>query len=355
VSLREKRNTVLNNLSGRAPEGFELSVARSTALAESLPTLLGPAEALRSGLKSFVFTNEVAYGGSTVDDWFTEVASQLTDSECGLFVPSPDKPHYLMFDSSANRFNPMFEEFYRATGRLLALAFTSKQMVGLNFPTMFFGALLELPVSLEDIRDYEPFLYTSYTYILEEVETKDDYTLTIDGVDLPVTSENKQELVRRAVNSLMPRETREIFEIVRAGFDEVVPIALIRQIFTPRELRDVVIGRTTVNVEDLMDNLDLTESRYTQGSLQIKWLRAVLQTFDQRRRRQFVHFVTGCPQVPATGFRDKRIKVVPVDSREALPEASNCFNQLRLPRYLSRKTLEQKLTQALDESREMED
>jgi hypothetical protein len=153
----------------------------------------------------------------------------------------------------------------------------------------------------------------------------------------------------------MPRETREIFEIVRAGFDEVVPIALIRQIFTPRELRDVVIGRTTVNVEDLMDNLDLTESRYTQGSLQIKWLRAVLQTFDQRRRRQFVHFVTGCPQVPATGFRDKRIKVVPVDSREALPEASNCFNQLRLPRYLSRKTLEQKLTQALDESREMED
>jgi E3 ubiquitin-protein ligase HUWE1 len=338
-------------------EDLEVSVSRRGALVESLDLLNGSADDLRRGLNTVVFSGEKAYGSGMIRDWFTEVAHQLVDPSLHLFKLSPEKPNYLLINPLSINENPRYRAFYRATGRLMALALTSQQLVGLNFPVMFYAAMLDVEIDLEDIKEDEPILYESFIYVLNEVETKDEYSIVIQGVEHPITTENKGYMVRKKVNSLIPQDSREFLELIWSGFNDVLPIAYVREHFNPKQLKDLIMGRPYINIEELVKSVDFSDSRYTAESIQIKWLWDVLRRFDQDKRRAFIHFVTGSTQIPSGGFSrmPRRINIKTMEQNDALPQASNCFNTLYLPRYATRNILEKKLFKALELSDEMED
>ena len=348
---------LMNTLNLHPIEGVELSVKRNAALFDSLELLNGSVDRLRGGLRTVVFSGERAYGSGAVRDWFTEVTHQLVDPSLHLFKLSPDKPHYLMINPQSERENPMYRDLYKATGRLMAFALISNQLVGLNFPVMFYAALLGLEIDLEDIKEDEPVLYESYSFVLNDIETADGYSIDIHDVEHPITTENKNEMIRKKVNSLIPQESRDFINLIRSGFNDVLTIAVVRAHFNAKQLKDLIVGRAKINIEELVTAVDYSESRYNSDSTQIKWLWDVLRTVDQEKRRAFIHFVTGSTQIPSGGFSrmPRRINIKPLEPKDALPRASNCFNTLYLPRYESKDILKKKLFKALELSNEMED
>jgi hypothetical protein len=58
-------------------------------------------------------------------------------------------------------------EYFKFAGRVIALALVHKMQVGIVFGRAFFLQLAGINVSLEDIKDADPYLYNSCKHILE--------------------------------------------------------------------------------------------------------------------------------------------------------------------------------------------
>ena len=97
---------------------------------------------------------------------------------------------------------------------------------------------------------------------------------------------------------------------------------------------------------------------YERSSAQVVWLCDVLASWPQTLRAEFLAFATGCPALGPGGLAalSPPLKVtrrmglgVPVDT--ALPTASTCFNQVKLPPYSTKAVLEAQLRTAVEGSR----
>ena len=65
-------------------------------------------------------------------------------------------------------------------------------------------------------------------------------------------------------------------------------------------------------------------------------------------QKRFLRFVTGSDRVPVGGMSEMSFKITLLRDRpDYLPEAHTCFNQLVLPEYPDKATLQQKLIIAL--------
>lgn len=73
---------------------------------------------------------------------------------------------YFLF--AASKVDPLHLEYFTFAGRVIALALMHKVQVGIVFDRVFFQQLAGTShISLEDIRDADPFLYNSCKQILE--------------------------------------------------------------------------------------------------------------------------------------------------------------------------------------------
>ena len=94
-------------------------------------------------------------------------------------------------------------------------------------------------------------------------------------------------------------------------------------------------------------------TRYSGGynglSKQIVWLWRTLGAMGPKDLAKFLKFVTSCERPPLLGFSELRppLTVQKISRRERLPNASTCFNILKLPSYKSEKQLREKLVQAI--------
>ena len=65
-------------------------------------------------------------------------------------------------------------------------------------------------------------------------------------------------------------------------------------------------------------------------------------------QKKFLRFVTGSDRVPVGGMAEMSFKITRLRDRPTfLPEAHTCFNQLVLPEYADKATLQLKLFIAL--------
>jgi E3 ubiquitin-protein ligase HUWE1 len=182
------------------------------------------------------------------------------------------------------------------------------------------------------------------TYLEDEILVH--LPITINGEEVVLTAENRMKKLREKANSLVIAKMDPRLRIIADGLNEIVPIGLLRSVVSPTELRNALYGDGYINIEEMMLYVDFKGSRYDQKSIQIKWLFELLRKYRQTERRAFLRFVMGSSQVPAGGFKHlpEKIKILPSpNGPNSLPTASNCFNTLHLPRYLSARELKQKL------------
>ena len=348
----------LRRLSDRQAPALSIRTNRPRAFEEALPYLSGSAENirnLRTGVGRVVFNGEAGIGPGIIRDWFTEVANQIYNPAYALFqIREADEPPYTELCPLAVH-QENFRVWLRAVGRFMALAIVQGNPIGVGFPVMFFAKLLDQELELEDIGLDEPMLYRTLSFIMQaSAEDLEDgaFDISIQGEDFLVTIDNRADLVHRKINSLISPQVEEQFQEVRFGFDEVIPTQTFRGIFSPAEVRGLMFGSPTIDVEDLINNVDLRDG-YTAGHPAIQWLFTYLRSMDQEALKQFLRFSTGSTQLPLGGF-GMLVPRFTIDSggddENNLPTSSTCFNQVHLPRYSSEEQVQRKFCQAISET-----
>ncbi|XVE51003.1 hypothetical protein DITRI_Ditri02bG0003300 [Diplodiscus trichospermus] len=147
-------------------ELHEMLIDRSQLLVESFEYIShAKPESLHAGL-FMEFKNEEATGPGVLREWFFLVCQAIFNPENALFVPcSNDRRRF--FPNPASRVHPLHLEYFRFAGRVIALALMHKVQVGVVFDHVFFLQLAGMHISLEDIREADPCLYSSCKKILE--------------------------------------------------------------------------------------------------------------------------------------------------------------------------------------------
>src|SRR5690606_35191998 len=115
-----------------------------------------------------------------------------------------------------------------------------------------------------------------------------------------------------------------------------------------RELQSIIGGSDKgYDVMDLQRNTNYAGG-YHPSQPYVAELWELLSEFTPDQKAQFLHFITGCPRPPLTGFGALNPKICIHQVRirtdnERLPTASTCVNLLKLPKYSSKEVLREKL------------
>ena len=136
---------------------------------------------------------------------------------------------------------------------------------------------------------------------------------------------------------------------IRDGIDEILSPANI-DLFLPKEFKELICGEEfqRLTEKDLNMFCDYDESP------SIQFLFQCLASFDAKRQRLFLRFVTGRTCLPYAGLSRLKprltIKTISRDHADSsLPSSATCSNLLYLPEYSSLSVTRQKLLYAIEE------
>lgn len=199
------------------------------------------------------------------------------------------------------------------------------------------------------------FLHIQFLLLLQISHEVDFETVAHDlvpnGDNVPVTSQNRGEFVDKYVQFLLLERIAPQFEAFERGFSHVCDPKLMEMFRScPHELEEVVCGTQTLALDDLMRSA-VYEGGLTAQSDVVRWLWEVLESFDEKQKRQFLQFVTGADRAPVGGLGSltPRFKIMKNGGHsKRLPTAHVCFNILLLPQYESKEWLADRLYKAIE-------
>lgn len=143
---------------------------------------------------------------------------------------------------AASEVDPMHLQYFRFSGRVIALALMHKVQVGVVFDRVFFLQLAGMDISLEDIQDADPLLYTSCKQILdmdaefmdsdalgltfvreiEELGSRRVVELCPGGKNIIVNSKNRDEYVYLLIRHRFVTSTSEQVAQFAGGFADIL-------------------------------------------------------------------------------------------------------------------------------------
>ena len=353
-SLQDRFVALISEVTARLTENQEFeppsfSVNRESALIDSLAFLNGPVKPFAGRIISVTFTGEPGYGLGQQKEWMVEITRQLFSPESGFFVLSETAPLYYQI-SPAGLTRPRAKDVYKATGRLLALSLLRNHPLGVNLPIMFYGKLLDKELTLEEVSAEEPLLVQSLRFLLTLPDGDlANYPITIDGVDLVPTRQNRHQLVQRKINSLISSDVIPMFNLIKQGFSEIFPSPITRALMTAADIKSLILGEPEIDIDDFFANSQIN----LRDEHQLTLLRKVLTGFTQKQRRNFLRFLTNLTQTPIGGFASIKPQVrvygMHVDAKEGeLPWVYLCFNSMYIHSYGSEKQMRDALLVAIE-------
>lgn len=309
--------------------------------------------------------------GGVAREWFSVLARQMFNPDYALFRTSAaDRITYQ--PNRMSYINPDHLLYFHFIGRIIGKAIFDGRLLDCYFTRSFYKHILRIPVSLEDLEAVDPELYKSLCWMSDNDITgvMDDLTFTTeadefgtirsvelkpDGACINVTEANKREYVRLLTEFKLTTAISPQIDAFLRGFTEIIPADLIG-VFTEQELELLISGMPDIDVDDWRANCEY-HGGYTLASPQIQWFWRAVRSFDHETRAKLIQFVTGTSKVPLEGFaklqgsdgiqkfqihRDPRTK-------DRLPTAHTCFNQLDLPEYDTYEELRQQLLLSINE------
>ena len=327
-------------------------VSRETAFEDSVFQLTKPVWQVRQVVHAD-FRGENGIGQGVARDWFSEVAAQIYNPNYALFEKKSEAPHYTKISSMASfQDNPSLH--FKAVGRFLGLSIVNDNPIGVTFPVMFYAHILGVELDLLDIAEDEPDLFQSFSRILkmESDQLEDNrFEVEVAGEHLLLTVENRDAVIRRKINSLISPEEAIFIDMIAGGLFEMIPKQILVGFISPSNLRDIVYGNPTIDVDDFAAHARYA-SGYSESSPQIGWLLNLLRSFDLEMKQKFLRFVTGSARLPLGGFEALHIPIqvqrMHSTKDSAMPLAHTCFHQLELPTYSSEAVLTRQMILALN-------
>jgi hypothetical protein len=379
--VSEVREQLVRTVRTRNSDVEFLRVRRNFAFRDALPFLLGPVENLRNWDLRVRFEEESGIGNGVLRDWLSEVGARTTRNG-SLFERGPEGFVHIrsvpvdapppcdgssclpfrvwipkIFSNRNRRPIPPPNPGYQAIGRLLGFCFMNQHQLPIQFSNLFFAKLLSKPLTVDMIKDEDGALFTSLSALLniKDEEELRWIEITINDVAHQVTLENKEELVRQKLESMVGPE--DLFQLIQSGFNQVFPIYRIRDSpIDVENLKLLLVGSAGLNVDELLDTAKVY-GRYSETTRteQMGFLRETLKSFSVEDQRLFLRFVRSSPQIPFGGFKAHPITINLKDASEALPTASTCSTALHLPTYSSMEKMFAKLQVAIRENQGLQD
>ena len=389
VKVRVSRNNLLKSA---------CRVMRSYATSKSMVEVMFKDEAgtgLGPTLEFYALVSK-AWQKLNLGMWRPDAYDETTATESpeyvftlsGLF-PSPVAPA-----SQAGNTSQLF--LFKSLGRFVARALLDGRLVDLPFSPLFLSWLLEPEphFDLNDLKYLDASLWSQLTKLeavalkcdminADDALSEDDKTAKIDalqldgceiealcmdftlpgytdialkdgGAEITVTAHNLKEYIDLVVQTSLVDGVKLQMEAVKKGFSEVFPIAAL-DLFTVPELDKILRGDAAQLW--LADELIMTlkaDHGYSSSSPQLRYLAEVMSDFDQGEQRDFLTFITGCPNLPVGGFKALRPPLTVVRKSVSkpdteLPSVMTCQNYLKLPPYSSVEVLRQRLVMSMTE------
>ncbi|KAJ1539121.1 Ubiquitin-protein ligase E3A, partial [Cladochytrium tenue] len=180
-----------------------------------------------------------------------------------------------------------------------------------------------------------------------------------DPDDQPVTRATRAAYANVYAGNVLGAAVEPAFAALRRGFDAVVaPVpasssspsdaaASAVSLFSPEELRDLVVGCTALDFRELEKNAVYDGWDAENSTVRAFW--AVAHTLDEPAKRRLLRFVTGSDRAPVGGLaRLPFVLARAGPDSDRLPSSHTCYNVLLLSDYGTRERLEEKLRVALD-------
>ena len=378
LNFENKRHFFVNKLKefkrDKAHGSLRLNVRRTEVFTDSFHQLKAKSpEEMQCKLRVQFANEDGIDAGGLAREWFGLLSREMFNANYALFIPSPNGATFQ--PNSMSHVNQDHLQFFKFVGRIVGKAISDGYTLDVYFTRSFYKHILGQEVSYQDMEDIDVNFYKNlkslvdinlsendlheYYFSCEELEFG---SLTVkelvpSGSSVKVTESNKLEYIKLVCHMKMTRNIQAQIEAFKAGFYEIISHQLI-SIFTSKELELLIAGLPTFDVEDLKKNTEYCN--YTKDSVVIGWFWKILEEFTQEERAEFLQFVTGSSKVPIEGFKalpgmdgPQRFQIHKCfASKERLPTAHTCINQLDLPEYASEEELRNKLVLAIKEGNE---
>ncbi|KAJ6741481.1 HECT DOMAIN UBIQUITIN-PROTEIN LIGASE [Salix viminalis] len=349
-------------------ELHEMLIDRSQLLAESFEYIVhAESEALHGGL-FMEFKNEEATGPGVLREWFFLVTQAIFNPENALFVACPsDRRRF--YPNPASKVDPMHLDYFTFSGRVIALALMHKVQVGIVFDRVFFLQLAGRHISLEDIRDADPCLYSGCKQILQmdpEFIDSDALGLTFvreveelgsikvvelcpGGKGIVVNSKNREKYVNLLIQHRFVTSISDPVSRFAHGFADILSKSGEHKLFfRSLELEDLdwmLYGsESAICVEDWKAHTEY--SSYKETDPQISWFWKIVGGMSADQRKVLLFFWTSVKYVPVEGFRGLASRLYIYKSTEPhdhLPSSHTCFYRLCFPPYPSMAIMQDRL------------
>nr|CAD1831237.1 unnamed protein product [Ananas comosus var. bracteatus] len=273
------------------------------------------------------------------------------------------------FPNPASSTDSMNLAYFKFSGRLIALALMHKVQIGITFDRTFFLQLAGKPITLEDVKDADPFLYESCKWILDrdpalldsdalgltfsrDVEVLGsikNVELSTGGKDMVVNSTNRESYVNLLIeHSFVTSVAYQVEQFARGFADILSDRTHQRLFFESLELEDV--DRLLYGSGGA---ISLTEWKqhtmyecYKEKDDQIQWFWKIIEEMSDEQRRVLLFFWTAVKYLPAEGFKGLNSKLCihrAASPDTALPVSQTCFYRLSIPAYSSESTMRNRL------------
>ncbi|KAL1537264.1 HECT-type E3 ubiquitin transferase [Salvia divinorum] len=349
-------------------EIHEMLIDRSHLLAESFEYMKNAdIDSLRAGL-FMEFKNEEATGPGVLREWFFLVCQAIFNPQNALFVAcSSDLRRF--YPNPASKVDPMHLEYFRFSGKVIALALMHKVQVGIVFDRLFFLQLGGRTITLEDIRDADPLLYNGCKQILEmdpelvdqdvlgltfvheveELGTRKTVDLCTDGENVAVNSENRRKYVDSLIHHRFVIAIADQVDQFAKGFEDIMGCYRLQKSFfkylEPEDLDWMLHGSESgISVDDWKAHTEYHGFNETDD--QISWFWKIVGDMTAEQKKILLFFWTSIKYLPVEGFSglSSRLYIYKTsESRRRLPSSHTCFYRLCFPSYRTRNVMRDRL------------
>ncbi|KAL3742266.1 hypothetical protein ACJRO7_017705 [Eucalyptus globulus] len=350
-------------------EQHEMLIDRSQLLSESFEYIANAeAESLHGGI-FMEFKNEEATGPGVLREWFVLVCQAIFNQQNPLFVACPNDRRRF-YPNPASTVEPLHLKYFNFSGRMIGLALMHKVQVGIVLDRVFFLQLGGYSISLEDIRDADPYMYNSCKQILEmdaEVIDSDALRLTFvreveelgsrravelrdGGKGMVVNSKNRNDYVDRLINDRFVTSVSQQVSHFAQGFGDILSdLGLQKFFFQSLELEDIdqmLHGSgNDISVKDWKAHTEYNGYKFNDP--QIVWFWKIVRKMSPQQKKNILFFWTSVKYLPVEGFRGLASRLYIYKSMEDishLPSSHTCFYRLCFPPYPSMTIMEQRLS-----------
>lgn len=305
-----------------------------------------------------------------------------SNGEGGEYYPSPLAP----------AIHPDYYDLLQCVGRIIGKALYEGILLDIPFAPFFLYRFIGQPCVLADLRTMDEQLYDNLMFIkhydgdvsdlsLSFAVSKDEIAgggsdspealieLIPGGASIDVTNANRTLYIYRLAHYHLNMKLSRVIEPFMSGVSEMIELRWFH-IFNAAEMRMIISGSSTrsIDVQDWKKYTKYEECR--ANAREVHWFWELLESgrFSDAEKAQLLKFTTSCSRPPLQGFRELNppfcIRLVPANeeahaagffkrlfssnkTQARLPSAATCFNTLKLPKYSSKRVLEEKLKVAI--------